>query len=132
MITWSNAYETGIQSIDEQHKMLFRMTGEFHAALETEGEAAFEKCLTGLENYARAHFRLEEGCMARYRCPVAEQNRQAHDRFTQILADMRERYSMIGFDRRDTQELIHLLEEWLADHIGRVDVQLKMAAGRSG
>jgi hemerythrin len=130
MVTWSNAYATGVQSIDEQHQMLFRLTNDFHAALETDGEAMYEKMLTSLESYARAHFRLEEECMVRYRCPVADQNRRAHDRFTQILADMRERYTIIGFDRKDAQELIGLLEEWLVNHISRIDVQLKVATGR--
>lgn len=132
MIAWSNAYATGIQSIDEQHRMLFRMTNEFRTALEADGQAAFDKLLTALETYARTHFRLEEECMVRYRCPVADQNRQAHGRFVQILADMRERYSLIGFDRKDAQELIGLLEEWLVSHISRVDVQLKRLVGKSG
>ncbi len=131
MITWSNAYATGIQSIDEQHRMLFRMTSEFRSALESDGQTAFDKLLTGLETYARTHFRLEEECMVRYRCPVASQNRQAHDRFVQILADMRQRYSIIGFDRKDAQELIGLLEEWLVSHISLVDVQLKVVVGKS-
>ena len=131
MITWSNAYATGIQSIDEQHRMIFRMTNEFHAVLETDGQATYEKLLNALESYARAHFRLEEECMVRYRCPVADQNKQAHGRFIQILADMRERYSIIGFDRKDAQELIGLLEEWLVNHICKVDVQLKQIVGKS-
>ena len=129
MITWSNAYATGIQSIDEQHQMIFRMTNEFSAALEGDGHAVYDKLLTALESYARAHFRLEEECMVRYRCPVAEQNKQAHSRFTNILTDMRQRYSIIGFDRKDAQELIGILEEWLANHIGKVDVQLKRVVG---
>ena len=131
MITWSNAYATGIQSIDEQHQMIFRMTNEFHAVLEGDGQASYEKMLNSLESYARAHFRLEEECMVRYRCPVADQNKQAHARFTNILQDMRQRYSIIGFDRKDAQELIGLLEEWLANHICKVDVQLKQALEKS-
>ena len=125
---WSEEFATGIASIDEQHRMIFRMTGDFRIALdEGEGEQVYDDLLRSLDLYIRTHFRIEEECMARFQCAAAEQNKVAHARFAKILANLRERYAVSGFKRSDARELIDLLEQWLANHICRIDVQLKGA-----
>ena len=43
----------------------------------------------------------------------------------QLVSD----FSAKGFDRANAQRLVDFLDSWLADHIGRIDVQLKPYVG---
>jgi hemerythrin len=123
---WSNAFATGIQRIDDQHRMLFKMTEDFRAALdEGKGGPVYGILLESLDQYARGHFAFEEDCMERYRCPVAEKNKNAHGRFVAIVAEFQQDYAKTGFDREDARRLVDILDEWLANHICRIDVNLK-------
>ena len=123
---WSEEYATGVERIDDQHKMLFKYAEDFRAALDEErGEHVYGVLLQSLGVYARSHFGFEEKCMDRYRCPVAQQNREAHVKFAEVLSGFQQRYAVSGFDRADARNLVDTLDQWLADHIGRIDVHLK-------
>ena len=127
---WSDDYLTGIQNIDEHHKMLFRMSEDYRAALgEGRGARVYGVLLESLDHYARAHFGVEEKCMAECQCPAAQQNSQAHGRFVEAIAQFQRRLKAQGFDEADAWRLIEFVDNWLANHIGRIDVQLKQFAG---
>jgi hemerythrin len=123
---WSDQYATGIEQIDGQHKMIFRMAEDFRAALdEGKGEGVYGGMLESLDLYVRTHFGIEERCMEKYHCPVAEGNKRAHAKFEEVLTGFRGRYAANGFDRSDARELVDTLDGWLADHICRIDVRLR-------
>jgi hemerythrin len=123
---WSAEFATGDERIDAQHKMLFKMMEDFQATLdEGLGERIYGEVLQSLDVYARTHFSFEEGVMEQFGCPASLQNKQAHERFVEILAGFQERYAQDGFDRADALELVAVLDRWLASHISRLDVQLK-------
>jgi hemerythrin len=63
--------------------------------------------------------------MAQYRCPMAQRNRMAHAQFLAFLAGFQRRYVARGFDPADAHTLVALLDQWLANHIGRLDVELR-------
>ena len=123
---WSDRYATGVKALDEQHKMLFQMSEDFRATLnEGRGERGYGLLLESLDEYARAHFMLEEQCMHRYRCPAAQMNREAHATFVEAMSGFRKRYAVNGFNPADALQLVQYVDDWLANHIGRIDVQLK-------
>jgi hemerythrin len=123
---WSETYATGIAEIDEQHKTIFNMTGDFRAALdEGQGEGSYGLLLEFLERYCRGHFDFEERCMEEYRCPAAQQNKDAHVRFDGVLAGFRQRYAASGYRLADARELLDVVEQWLSNHICGVDIHLK-------
>lgn len=123
---WSPKYSTGISSVDAQHKLLFRMSADFQAALdEGGGERVYGDLLTSLELYTRNHFRHEEGCMAKHLCPVADVNKLAHAQFTETLAGYKARYDSGGFERGEAERLMQYIETWLTNHICRIDVRLR-------
>jgi hemerythrin len=102
------------------------MSEDYGSALtEGEGQRVYGVLLESLDRYARAHFGAEEQCMYRYRCPVAEKNSEAHGKFVEALAGFRQRYAVSGFDRADAERLVQYVDEWLANHIGQIDTQLK-------
>lgn len=119
-------YATGIEHIDDQHKMLFQMSEDFRAALdEGKGEQVYGGLLRSLHLYARSHFGFEEQCMAKYQCPVAHRNCVAHTKFMEVLMGFQQRFDSHGFERSDAHRLVDFIDQWLADHIGRIDVQIK-------
>lgn len=129
---WSERYATGIGHLDEQHKMLFKMSEDYRETLKEErGERMYGLMLESLDEYARAHFGLEQDCMYRYRCPAAETNSKAHLQFVEVLGWFRRRYAENGFNLTEAQRLVEFVDEWLANHIGRIDVQLKPCVERA-
>ena len=125
---WIEAYATGVHRIDEQHKMLFRMAEDFGAALnDGAGARVYDSFLHSLNLYASSHFRFEEGCMDRCKCPAAGMNRDAHASFIEFAAQFRERYDANGFDVVEARHLAEAIESWLADHICKIDLQLRDA-----
>jgi hemerythrin len=130
---WSDDYATGVEFIDKQHKMLFRMAEDYRSALdEGTGERVYAGLVQSLALYAQTHFSLEDECMYRHRCPIAETNSAAHAKFLAALARFRERYRQHGFDIIDALQLVDYVEEWLTDHIVHVDVQLKPCIESAG
>ena len=123
---WSDQYATGIPRLDDQHKTLFKMVGDFRAALEEgHGERVYGDLLQSLDAYARTHFGFEEGVMIRHQCPASEKNKEAHDRFVALLAGFQEHFARNGFERAKAAEVVDTLEKWLRNHIGHLDVQLR-------
>ena len=69
---WSVQYATGITELDEQHKMLFKMSEDYREALDKgHGDRVFGVLLASLDQYAIGHFGREEHCTYRYQCPAA-------------------------------------------------------------
>jgi hemerythrin len=123
---WKEEYSVGIERIDEQHQMLFKMVGDFRAALdEGHGARTYGLLLKSLEVYTRNHFEFEECCMDQHKCPAAQQNKDAHQELLAELALYKERYADHGYLQGEAYELMTILEEWLEDHICTIDLQLK-------
>ena len=128
---WKDEYTIGIEPIDEQHKMLFQMVGDFQAVLyEGKGERTYGLLLGTLDNYARSHFGIEEQCMAQNRCPVADKNKDAHSKLIETLSGFQNRYHANGYDHAEASRLVDTLEQWLANHICRIDMHLKKCVNK--
>ncbi len=123
---WKDEYAIGIETLDEQHKTLFQMAGDFQAVLDDgKGERTYSLLLVTLDTYIRSHFGIEEQCMLQHRCPVAEKNKDAHAKLIETLSVFQNRYHANGYDHAEASRLVDILEQWLADHICRVDTHLK-------
>lgn len=123
---WREDYATGIEQVDQQHRMLFKMASDYREALDADqGARLYPELLTSLDLYARAHFGFEEGCMARFHCPAGKRNLAAHGEFVAMLQGFRERLEHDGFIPAVAHELVDNIDLWLAEHICGIDVQLK-------
>lgn len=126
MIEWSERFATGVPHLDQQHRMLFQMVGDFAAAMEVgRGEGVYREFLASLQLYARMHFGAEEECMLRFHCPAARANAAAHLQFRGLVEELRGEEGRLGFRRADALRAVAALEEWLVEHIGRIDTQLR-------
>ena len=123
---WSDDYATGVQRIDDQHKRIFKTADDYRIAFdEGKGEASYGVLLDFLERYCRSHFGFEERCMEEHRCPVAQQNKEAHAAFLAVVREFLQRYESSGYRPADALELLDTVDQWLHDHICRIDIHLR-------
>jgi len=127
MIEWKPDYETGVLAIDNQHKVLFDHINRLGTILEkTEIERhEADYLLTFLEDYAVLHFKGEETCMARFRCPAHQRNKEDHALFLNILRFCRGQYEVATKPKAVLERLHESMVWWINHHILNVDVQLK-------
>lgn len=129
---WSSEYETGEQRVDEQHQNLFSFVNRLEAMVQGGRagrpirEAEVENLLIFLETYVNVHFAYEELCMTIRRCPVAQKNREAHNKFLEFFGEFSQTVQQ-GVSLDDLEELHRVLRLWLASHICNIDVKLKSA-----
>jgi len=132
-VKWSQQYATGVTELDEQHKMLFKMSEDFREALDAGyGARSFDAMLASLDRYALGHFGREDQCMHRYQCPVAATNSEAHGQFTRALAGFSQRFAQDGFSRSEAHDLVDFIDRWLSTHILGIDSQLKRCVDSQG
>lgn len=85
----------------------------------------FRRVIEFLENYILSHFKEEEECMFRFRCPAHKENKQAHSEFLDYFRAFRLRLGAEGYRSELVQELHDSCGLWIKRHILRIDVQLK-------
>ena len=131
MLEWKPDYETGVPAIDTQHKVLFDNINRLGKVLERADieRAETDYLLKFLQNYADQHFRGEETCMARYRCPARAKNKEEHAQFRTILGSALGHYETSTKPKDVLGRLLESMVWWIHNHILRVDIQLKDYTG---
>lgn len=130
MVLWNKQFETGSSQLDLQHRTLINNINHLEGMLMTTNPTR-EECefvihlVEFLEDYADAHFNLEEECMERYRCPAHKKNKEAHEQFRAFFKHFKERYNAEGFRREILLSLHKAVDLWIEQHILRVDTQLR-------
>lgn len=127
MIEWSENYSTGVASIDEQHQKLFKYVNELETAVKKENvdHAFLLRVLDFFEDYAKVHFGNEETCMYRFKCPIAKTNQDAHKRFIESYENFKWLLNSKGASYELFTALLSWSQEWLLDHICKIDTQLR-------
>ncbi|HTS50970.1 MAG TPA: bacteriohemerythrin [Bryobacteraceae bacterium] len=120
LFQWDESYSVGHSEIDTQHKRLFQLAEEMHAAMAAgKGKQMLSQTLTNLINYTKGHFSSEERLMKRYNYPEYPQHKVEHDKLTaQVLAfqsDFNAGRAMLSID------LMLFIKNWLTHHIGQID-----------
>jgi hemerythrin len=130
ILTWSEEYATGSPTIDGQHRQLINHVNELGALLNKTNHSRSDiefivQFLEFLEDYLDTHFSYEEQCMENYHCPVHGKNKLAHERFRTLFGQYKEHVNREGFRLKLLGDLHESMSSWIADHILRVDTQLK-------
>lgn len=125
-LTWKPLYTTGVEKLDEQHRRIFDLANRLETLIENGAcdSPEVDALLAQIGTVIRDHFGLEEVCMSRHRCPMAEKNKQEHGRllaaFEVFLADFNGKKSLA------TLESFHrAVEGPLFEHICFVDIHLR-------
>lgn len=129
---WDPSMSTGVESVDNQHKQLIAHLNDLSAAIGRGQEIGqLNATLDFLAEYALSHFGHEEMCMARYQCPAAAANRQAHQEFVRLFTAFRERLNQEGATPALAFDVEQQLMTWLMAHICGVDVKLRPCVAQS-
>ena len=127
MIIWEEKYATGVAELDKQHQQLFQYTNNLEEIIRDNAlsKQTIERLLHFLEQYVKVHFNHEETCMFKHQCPIANKNKEAHQKFIEHYIKTEERVKTEGATDAILIDLHHFLETWLVEHICKIDTQLK-------
>ena len=124
---WDKNFETGIESIDDQHKQLVNILNRLAAHLANLSSApALDKIFAELADYADYHFKSEEGVWSRYFNDDVwfTQHIETHASFIHEVVELKNNKDNKPFDDV-VYEIVIFLSKWLAYHI--LDTDKRMA-----
>ena len=117
---WKEEYSVDHSEIDTQHKRLFQLAGDLHAAMmEGKGKDALGKTLNNLIEYTKHHFACEERLMQLHNYPDFAEHKALHDDLTSRVLEFQK--SFAAGRTAMTVELLQFLKDWLGHHIGDTD-----------
>ena len=122
IVVWEDRYATGIEMIDEQHKMLVVLTNELYEACLTGSEAKeamFKKAMGRMVDYVRKHFAEEQLLLERIKYPMFLEHKQEHETLVKnILEAAKEHDEGKIFTANN---FVRTLRDWVFGHIGVTD-----------
>lgn len=133
---WDQYFETGLDTVDQQHRVLVDLINRFGEQL-TQGSAVnladSEVLFQELENYARYHFRDEEEMLARVGLDPRH-IRQHQDLHADFLTEVVQMHDSNTNDGTAASRLLKFLTYWLAYHILGTDQSMarQIAAMQAG
>ena len=130
MLEWSSQFETGHALIDAQHRMLIGYINRLEnytqkTSLTPEETGLFLRIVEFLETYMLTHFKEEEECMQRHRCPAQHDNRRSHGKFLEFFREFRHRLNQEPGRPELARELHEACSSWVREHILNLDTQLR-------
>ena len=126
---FTDKFKIGVETIDEEHQMLFNIIGKIYDAIEV--ELVHDKfdlildILDELKEYTRVHFADEESYMKEIGFEGLAQQELLHQKFIDTLSE-------VNLDEVDDNQLSYLyevlnfLQNWLVNHILKVDKLIPM------
>lgn len=125
MFEMKDEYKTGIESIDEQHKMLFEIAERTYQLLKNnytiDKYDSVVELLNELKDYTVFHFREEEEYMKSINYKRMFTQKIEHDQFIKKLNDI----DISKIDENQDQYILSILElinKWLVEHILEKDL----------
>ncbi len=116
LITWGPELEIGVDIIDRQHQGWVNLLNELDVALvEGRGLEQVGKTLNELIDYTHAHFRTEEGLMAKADYEDLPMHRREHRVFTDQIEIFRDRVELGQMAL--SLEVMQFMRGWLVTHI---------------
>jgi methyl-accepting chemotaxis protein len=122
MITWGQKYYIGLQSIDDQHKVLVDLINELYDAFgSNKNKKIIKRVLEELLDYTVYHFGHEEELFHKHGYKESDNHEEQHEKFIervkQFKTDFEKGNALLSFD------LIEFLKNWLLNHILKIDVR---------
>jgi len=114
---WTPEYATGIEAMDRQHMRLFELLEQLYRAIKegrNEAEEQTAEVLGALLEYARIHFRNEEGLMRRNFYPALQEHIDLHGELVRSLA---ERVEQFKHGRVVPLKLAIFIRDWIIHHM---------------
>ena len=124
-LAWSEKLETGNETIDIQHKTIFKITSDLiDAHINGESKEILGRMLDFLANYTVEHFGYEEKLMRDYKYPKYLYHKKFHDDFKITVTNLINDYETRGASDELAKTLSGAVVRWLVKHISREDVKI--------
>jgi hemerythrin len=124
---FTDAYKTGIEFVDEEHKKLFEIIKQtndaIHAELLHDKYDVILHIINQLKEYTIMHFSDEENYMERISYEGLPLQRIAHNAFVERLNEI-DLEDMDDNQQEYLEDLIAFLLEWLINHIQKMDKKI--------
>ncbi len=124
---WSDKLAIGINTIDSQHKELFkRINNLVNAIKQHRCKDEIDGTIKFLEDYARVHFAEEEKHMKETGYAGYEEQRKEHRKYLAALAELKAQASQpriqgASYDLSATTNQV--VVDWIVDHILKTDMK---------
>lgn len=123
-IKWKEELSVGLDSIDTQHKELFRLINAFYNSIgDNLGRPAILQAIKDMGNYIVVHFTQEEAMMKRAGYINFEEHKKEHQYFIETVADFKKRYEegrlLLSL------EVSGFIKNWITNHIMKTDQMYK-------
>lgn len=123
-VQWTDDLSIGVETIDEQHKMLVKHLNDFAEAVAAhQGPSAIISTLGFLIEYTNFHFAEEEKHMTWTKYPGLQQQLTEHEAFKKTLANVEADFKEDGATYDIANDIDALLVNWLLKHIRGVDLE---------
>lgn len=120
VLEWEEKYSVGIQSIDNQHKEIFRLlNGLLDAMRQGKANNVISQIIFELEKYAIIHFQKEEFFFQRFCFEGAEAHIREHQEFIRKVTTLKSTFATGKIVA--TIDLFNFLKNWIEHHILVVD-----------
>ncbi len=128
LLEWGPALFTGVEAIDEQHKMLVDMLNEANLRMRSQiDRSVTEDIVRDLMSYALYHFETEEELMLEHgysqgSSEDAAKHLTEHREFSNTVASVQQ--DLIAGKPITREALLGFLNNWLVNHIMHTDKRL--------
>ena len=124
VIAWDNKYNTGINTIDAQHKQLISLTNDLFKACITKNDelfTTFKDAMGKMVAYVNFHFNAEMKLMKATNYPNQAEHKKMHDKLVEDIVqaanDFKEGKKYVA------NKFVHTLVDWICSHIAIYDKQ---------
>ena len=117
-LLWSRDYETGNETVDDQHKEIFRLVQMVLDAESFNGRREkIDTALKFLSEYAVEHFAAEEALMIECVYPEYNEHKLQHDNFVFDVVEFMGRFVEEGSTLTVSETINNFVVVWLKEHI---------------
>lgn len=128
---WKSEYSVDVAEIDEQHKKIFSLINELHAAIENlKTKEILKYTMQVLVDYAVYHFATEEKYFDRFSFELTSEHKEEHELFKKRISELNQK-----IDNNELEisfELIDFLEDWIINHVTDSDQKYKKCFNENG
>lgn len=119
---WSDRFTLGVEQIDQQHQVLFRLIDQLAKAIQTDtSDDELKLVFDRLYEYTKTHFAMEEALMVQHHYPADAEHHKNHRSLEDSLAKLVAR-AETGEPLASLQTM-NFLRQWLYHHIDDIDRQ---------
>jgi len=119
-IHWTDSLSVGIESIDEQHKLLVEIINDLNDAMKSnEADQIISEIFKRMIGYTEVHFAFEENLFDSYGYKQSEAHKAQHAILINTIQSLHLKLD-VG-DARVGIEVMVFLKRWLTDHILKTD-----------